>query len=53
MEDQNEKCCVKEHKDIADVYFYQECLIYFCNKCLSNHQGFFQNHQVNNLDNNK
>ena len=53
MEDQKKKCCVKEHKDIVAIYYCQECQIYFCNKCLNYHQGFFPNHQINNLENNK
>ena len=53
MEDQKKKCSFKEHKNIDAVYYCQECKIYICNKCFNNHQGFFQNHQINNIDNNK
>ena len=52
MEDKNKKCTVKEHKNIDAVYYCQDCKIYICNKCFNNHQAFFQNHQINNLDNN-
>ena len=53
MEDQKKKCSFKEHKNIDAVYYCQDCKIYICNKCFNNHQGFFQNHQINNIDNNK
>ena len=52
MEEQKKKCCVKEHKDIDAAYYCQECKIYICNKCFYYHQAFFQNHQINNIDNN-
>ena len=52
MEDKNKKCTVKEHKNIDAVYYCQDCKIYICNKCFNNHQAFFQNHQINNIDNN-
>ena len=53
MEDKNKKCTVKEHKNIDAVYYCQDCKIYICNKCFNNHQAFFQNHQINNIDNNR
>ena len=53
MEAQKKKCSYKEHKDINAISYCIECKIYICNKCLSYHQGLFENHHYNNLDNNK
>ena len=53
MEEKKNKCIFREHKDIDAVYYCQDCKIYICNKCFNNHQGFFQNHQINNIDNNE
>ena len=45
-------CSLKEHKENNAVYYCQDCKLYICNKCLNYHQGFFDNHHINNLDNN-
>ena len=53
MEAQKKKCSYKEHKDINAISYCLECKRYICNKCLNYHQGFFENHHYNNLDDNK
>jgi len=34
------------------ILYCKECNIYFCNKCMNTHNGFFDNHHHYNLDNN-
>ena len=51
MEDNKQKCSFKEHKDIDAKYYCPICKLYYCNKCLNYHQGFFENHNVVNLSN--
>ena len=53
MENQKKKCSFKEHKNIEAISYCQDCKIYICNKCSNYHQGLFENHHLNNLDNNK
>ena len=53
MEDNIKKCSKKEHKDINAIYYCQNCKIYICNKCLNYHQVLFDDHQLNNIENNK
>ena len=53
MDDINKKCSNKEHKDINAIYYCQDCKIYICNKCSNHHQELFNNHYIQNLDNNK
>ena len=52
MENKTKKCSFKEHKNIDAVIYCRECNIYFCNKCMNTHNGFFDNHHHFNLDNN-
>ena len=53
MENKKKKCSFKEHKDIDAVSYCYDCKISFCNKCKNFHQGFFENHHLYNIDNNK
>ena len=53
MKNNNKKCSFKQHKEINAVSFCQECKIYICNKCVTIHQGFFENHYLFNLVNDK
>ena len=48
--EEKKKCSFKQHYDIDDIKYCQECKIYMCNKCLNNHQSLFGNHNQNNLD---
>ena len=50
MENKNEKCSFKEHKEVIAISYCQECNIYMCNKCLNLHEQLFYNHHLNNLD---
>ena len=51
MDEEKEKCSKNEHKDIDAIAFCKICKIYLCNKCLNFHQGLFENHKLNKLDN--
>ena len=53
MEYKKKKCSNKEHKDNDALYFCQNCKLYICKKCLSHHKELFDDHIVQNLDNNK
>ena len=53
MEDKIKKCSYKDHKEINAIYYCQDCKTFVCNKCFNYHQGLFENHYINNLDNNK
>ena len=50
MESKNQKCSLKEHKEIDAIIFCQECKIYMCNKCEKHHSSLFQNHHSMTLD---
>ena len=50
MEDKKKKCSYSEHKEIDAIYFCPECKLYICNKCINYHKGFFENHNIYNLD---
>ena len=45
----NKICSFKEHKTVDAKSYCQECNIFMCNKCTNYHQGFFDNHHINNL----
>ena len=51
MADKIKKCSKNEHKDIDGVSYCQDCKIIMCNKCLNLHQGLYENHHTNNLNN--
>ena len=53
MEEKNNKCSNKEHKDINAISFCKICKIYICNDCSKHHQELFPEHKVNTLNNNK
>ena len=52
MENITKKCAFKEHLKIDAVIYCQECKIYMCNKCMTYHQGLFENHHQNNRNKN-
>ena len=53
MENKKKKCSFKEHKEIDAVSYCYDCKVSFCNKCKNFHQGFFDNHHLYNIDNDK
>jgi len=53
MENKKKKCSFKEHKEIDAVSYFYDCKVSFCNKCKNFHQGFFDNHHLYNIDNDK
>ena len=49
---EKKKCSYKNHGNNNAISYCIECNIYMCNKCLSYHSEFLDNHHQYNLDNN-
>ena len=50
MQNQNNNCSFKNHKDTEAKSFCFKCQIYLCNKCINSHAGLFDDHPIYNLD---
>ena len=53
MENKNEKCSNKEHKEINAISYCQKCNVYMCNKCEIFHSKLCENHHTYKLDEKK
>ena len=50
MKNQSIKCSFKNHKEIDSINYCIECKRYMCNKCINQHNGLFDDHNLVNLD---
>ena len=50
MENQKQRCSLKEHAEIDAINYCKKCDIYMCNKCEKYHSYIFPGHKLLNLD---
>ena len=43
-------CSFKDHANIEAINYCLKCKVYMCDKCIKYHDGFFENHPINNLE---
>ena len=43
-------CSFKDHANIEAISYCLKCKVYMCDKCIKYHDGFFENHPINNLE---
>ena len=52
MDNNNNKCSFKDHKEIPAITYCDQCKIYMCFKCAEYHKGLLEKHHSYGLDTN-
>ena len=50
MDDRKIKCSSNKHKEINAISYCIYCKLFLCNQCQNMHSDFYENHNLNILD---